>query len=146
MAAVTLAGFGMATAASASTTSGVAHATITAVPRADTPSAKPELTPKGCNGVNFCSYNQTNGGHLCFQTDTNRDLWPDGCADANQSAYNRNGNAVDLYFGYDYGGAYYTLYSGNYLLYMSQNSFNECKSCAGYGDEMANNVVSSRFL
>ena len=36
---------------------------------AHAPSAGPELTPKGCNGVNFCSYNHANGVHLCFQTD-----------------------------------------------------------------------------
>ena len=149
MAVLTISSFGIANAATASAaTAGRSspEASVHLVHQGSATSAKPELTPKGCNGSNFCSYNEINGGHLCFQTDKNVTLWPEGCANSNQSAYNRNGNAVDLYWGDDYSGAYFILYSGNYLLYMSQNTFNECKSCDGYGQEMADNVASSRFL
>ena len=111
-----------------------------------TTSHVPNLTPKGCNSGNFCSYNAGNGGHLCFQTNKNIGAWSDACANHNDSAYNRNGNSVNLYYFAAYGGAYATLYSGNYFLYMNQNHFNECTaSCDGLGEAMQNNVASSKF-
>lgn len=101
--------------------------------------------PSGCNSGNYCSYNQGNGGSLCFQTHINQN-WPSGCANKNDSGYNRNGNAVNLYWGPSYQDAYYTLYSGHYLLYMTQNTFNQCSTCFGYGQQLADNVMSSAFL
>jgi hypothetical protein len=106
----------------------------------------PALAPKGCNSNNFCSYNAGNGGSLCFQTAKSVTSWPSACRDHNDGAYNRNGNSVNLYYFTYYGGAYSTLYSGNYWLYMSKNHFTTCgNSCDGQGLAMQNNVESHQF-
>jgi hypothetical protein len=105
---------------------------------------RPDGAPAGCNSGNYCSYNQGNGGDLCFQTHINQN-WPNGCANQNDSGYNRNGNAIDLFWGFDQSGAWYTLYSGHYLLYMTQNYFNNCSTCGGYGQQLGYNVSSSAF-
>jgi hypothetical protein len=145
---ISVAAFAIMPAASAATlTRPATHAAAGSVKERTAP--KVIEAPSGCNSNNFCSYNAGNGGSLCFQTSSDRSSWPGACAGHNDGAYNRNGNSVNLYWGYNYSDAYYTLYSGNYLLYMSKNKFNECVGggthCAGYNDTMQNQVVSSAF-
>jgi hypothetical protein len=134
---------GMASAATAAPTHPAA------APHAGLMSPNSARQPDGCNNNNFCSYNAGNGGDLCFQTSSNKSVWPSACLDANDGAYNRNGNSINLYRGLNYTDAYFTLYSGNYLLYMSKNDFNACPNggtnCSGYGQDMQNKVGSSRF-
>jgi hypothetical protein len=126
-----------------------AHAAASAPAAATSPGhvqAPPPGAPSGCNNNNFCSYNQGNGGSLCFQTSVNVQAWPGPCANHNDSAYNRNGNSVNLYYYAYYDGAYATLYSGNYWLYMSRNYFTNCSNnCDGLHEAMQNNVASSHF-
>jgi len=114
-----------------------------------TTSVSPALAPKGCLGDNFCSYNKGNGGSLCFQSDKSKPTWATACENHNDGAYNRNANSVNLYYLPLYGGAYSTLYSGNYWLYMSKNYFSQCNdlndSCLGKGEAMQNNVASDKF-
>jgi hypothetical protein len=130
--------------------SGVASAATAAPVRPAAP-AQPTASrqPDGCNNNNFCSYNAGNGGDLCFQTSSDRSEWPAACLDHNDGAYDRNGNSVNLYWGIGYSEAYYTLFSGNYLPYMSKNKFNHCvgggTGCAGYNEAMQNQVASSAF-
>ena len=111
---------------------------------------QPNLTPKGCNSGNFCSYINGNGGSLCFQTNKSVPAWPSGCMDNNDSAYNHSSHPVNLYYYTDYSDAYASLGAGNYWLYMSKNHFNKCSdgsgSCDGLGYEMQNNVESNKFF
>jgi hypothetical protein len=106
---------------------------------------QPEGAPAGCPSGKFCSYNQTNGGDLCFTTTSTSDLTP-GCANKNQSAYDNDSVNVELFYGAGETGAYYLLGAGDYLLYMDTNNFNHCvgggTSCAGYGDTLGNDVHS----
>lgn len=50
----------------------------------------PTYPPSGCNAGYFCSYNQGNGGSLCFQTKSNVATWAPACAGHNDGAYNKN--------------------------------------------------------
>lgn len=106
----------------------------------------PPSHPDNCFSGYFCSYNGTNGSGLCFQTTASVNF-PPGCENMNNSVYNNDPNNI-AYLSYleDYQGAYYTLYPGHYLLYMSKNTFNQCPgggtSCAGYGQPMNDNVES----
>lgn len=108
-----------------------------------------QFAPSGCNSGNFCSYNQGNGGSLCFQTNTDTAYWPVSCADQNDSAFDNSSTAINLYWGWDYSDAYFHLCANCYLLYMTQNYFNQCPgggtSCPGYGQAMYDNVESSKF-
>jgi hypothetical protein len=145
---ISVAAFAIMPAASAATlTRPATHAAAGSVKERTAP--KVIEAPSGCNSNNFCSYNAGNGGSLCFQTSSSVGVWPGPCLDHNDGAYNRNGNSVDLYRGLNYTDAYYTLYSGNYLLYMSKNKFNACPSggtsCSGYNASMQNAVGSNRF-
>lgn len=109
-----------------------------------------QFAPSGCDSGNFCSYNQGNGGALCFQSSTSTAYWPVACADQNDSAFDNSSRAIDLYWGWDYSDAYFQLCANCYLLYMTQNYFNACPgggtSCSGYGQEMYDNVESSKFI
>jgi hypothetical protein len=72
------------------------------------------------------------------------------CANQNDSAFNnRSTYGVDLYWGYEEYGAYYHLAAGHYLLYMTQNYFDQCAggghTCSGYGQSMGYNVASVLF-
>jgi hypothetical protein len=132
-------------------------AAFAGVPMASTPgegtsqtghggTVSPNLAPGGCNSGNFCSYNKGNGGDLCFQTNVNVPYWSENCANHNQSAYNRNINSINLYYGGDYWDAYSVLGSGNYWLYMDNNYFNRCGTdCYGLNEPMGYNVASSKF-
>src|SRR5215475_11397625 len=79
--------------------------------------------PSGCNNNNLCEYNSGNGGNLCFQTSQSSPGWPSACSYHNEGEYNRNGNAVYLFRSAFYGGCYYLLYSGHYLLYNAKDHF-----------------------
>ena len=146
--AVTIAAAGGAFAAapaSAATTHHTAahHIAATHTPRGR--HTRPEA-PSGCNSNNFCSYNQGNGGSLCFQTSSEVYQWSNACYKHNDSAYNRNGNSVNLFYCTGYHCAYATLYSGNYWLYMNQNKFTTCSNnCDGLNAEMMNQVASNQF-
>ncbi len=109
----------------------------------------PPPAPSGCNPGYFCSYNEGNGGDLCFQKVTTGN-YPTGCADANDGAFNNSSESVKIYYEFNESGAYYLLGPGDFLLYMTQNDFNQCDgggtSCAGYGQPMGNNAESVKFV
>jgi len=132
--------------AHAATTSSAVH-TATASASATPPVAAPAGCPKG----DVCFYNQGNGGALCGYTDANstnlHGLAPFG-HDCNNigpsgSIYN-NGNScrgcsdVKLYYDNAYGGAWYCLTMGSYLLHIEQNHYNGGGSGAdGHGQTLA---------
>jgi hypothetical protein len=124
-----------ATSASAATAPGV-----TAI------APSPEGAPDGCVPGDFCSYNEGNGGDLCWSTTSSYANLPAACADENDSAYNYGATAYNLYYYTGETGAYYTLGAESYLLSMSTNYFNHCPgggtACAGYGDPVGYNVES----
>ena len=145
MSAVTIAAAGGAFAA-APASAATHHAATRHAATTHSPRTRPEGAPAGCNSNNFCSYNQGNGGSLCFQTSVSVQAWRTACANHNDGAYDRNGNSVELYYYAYYDGAYAILYSGNYWLYMTQNKFTNCSNnCDGLGEAMANNVASNYF-
>jgi hypothetical protein len=123
------------------TTSGAIH--IPAPPR-----VRPDV-PSGCDLYHYCTYNQSNGGDLCEQLGGTGNL-NSACANKNDSGYNhRTVYSVNLYWGSGETGAYYNLGPGHYLLYMTQNNYNQCNggghSCNGYGQEIGYNLASVKF-
>jgi hypothetical protein len=136
---------GAAMAAPVSATPHNTTAQAAAATTAKTQDPPPPPAPSGCTGNNFCEYNSGNGGSLCFQTNANDPGWPGGCADHNEGEYNRNGNAVYMYDTGKYGGCYYLLYSGNYLLYNADDHFEggggDCTS-----ETLEHKLVSSKFV
>jgi hypothetical protein len=132
---VTVAGASIASASSTTTTT--TTATALAPP--------PPSAPAGCGSGYFCSYKNGNGGNLCFSTTATSNLSP-GCNTDIDSSYNNMAVNNELFYGSGESGAYYLLGAGNYLLYMSANSFNTClgggTSCTGYNTVMQNHVYS----
>jgi hypothetical protein len=125
-----------------------AKATVTAV--------HPMSAPAGCVSGNFCVYRDTNGGDLCLTTPGALKDWG-GCANHDQSLYN-NGtpvafDAVDIFWGHGYAGAYYCLPRGGYLLFANENRFDHPGAIAGdggtansgLGDKVGNNAASHHW-
>jgi hypothetical protein len=131
--------------AGAASTSAVTASSGTTTPQTTPP---PPGAPAGCPGGFFCSYNQGNGGDLCFTSRFSTN-YPTGCANQNDGAYNQTSVYANLYWGPDYADAYYSLCNGCYLLYMTQNYFVNCPgggtSCFGYDEAMGNNVASVKL-
>jgi hypothetical protein len=105
--------------------------------------------PSGCDLYHYCTYNQGNGGDLCEQMGGTGNL-NSACANHNDSGFNnRTVYSVDLFWGSGETGAFYNLCHGCYLLYMTQNHYNQCKggghSCSGFGQQIGYNLASVRF-
>jgi hypothetical protein len=124
-----------------------------ASPVVHTAAASPDVplnAPAGCPRGDVCFYYKGNGGNLCGYTDANssnlvglapnhkdcNNIGPSG------SIYN-NGNScsgcqdVNLYYLTGYGGAWYCLPKGHYLLYIEQNHFIRGVGLAGYKEILA---------
>ena len=101
--------------------------------------------PAGCPAGDFCAYSKTNGGNLCYTMSKSGSLG--SCGSLIQSSYNYNGSqSAQLFYSASYGGASYCLGPGDYLLYMSQNTFNKGSGKAGYGKPLDNHVLSMKFV
>ncbi len=113
-----------------------------------TSATPPPPGPSGCNGGYFCTYNEGNGGDLCEQMNATGNLAA-GCSGQNDSGFNNSSVGVSLYAGINEGGAYYYLGSSDYLLYETQNHFNQCTgggtSCGDYGGEIYDHLQSVQF-
>jgi hypothetical protein len=138
-----------ATGASAATAKGSGRPQAFHIPVPPNVRVMPQGAPSGCNLYRYCTYNQGNGGDLCEQMASTGNL-NSACANKNDSGYNnRTLYGVNLYWGYDESGAYYYLGAGDYLLYMTENYFNQCNggghSCSGYGQEIGYNLASVLF-
>jgi hypothetical protein len=115
------------------------------------------LTPKGCASGNFCVYTQGNGGSLCLTTPGNATDWG-ACANHDMTLFN-NGtqatyDAVDVFWGRGYAGAYACLERGDYWLYATQNVFDHIGSkggdgakdgYTGLGEAVGNNAASHHW-
>lgn len=126
-------------------------ATSATSPTAPAPSSS--VSPQGaptCNVYDFCSYNRTNGGTLCFFT-THTQNYPANCSTEGKSAYNRWAGYARLHYLGTEGGAYYQLPETGYLLYMTENTFNHCATstaadrCDGLGTTLYDNVASVKL-
>jgi hypothetical protein len=108
--------------------------------------AAPAGKPAGCGTAHFCSYQQGNGGSICYNTATTYiAAWSAKCQTVD-SVFNNGASAgVRLYYLTNAGGADYCLGNTDYLLYMTQNTFDEGSGKSGYGQPMGNHVKSSRF-
>jgi hypothetical protein len=73
-----------------------------------------------------------------------------GCSGDNDSGFNNSSVAVEMFAGINEGGAYYYLGSSDYLLYETQNHFNQCTGggtgCGDYGGEIYDHLQSVQFL
>lgn len=123
------------------------HLASAATPAA-TPGVTPDSQPEGCTFGYYCTYNSGNGGTLCEQIDTNSNLRT-GCRNENESGYNNTyGRTVHLRWGVitTVNSTFYALGAGDYLLYMTENYFNDCpgggETCYGWGESMGYNVAS----
>jgi hypothetical protein len=107
---------------------------------------KPDGSPSGCPGGDFCAYSSGNGGNLCEDFSTSSNLTTN-CAENIQSSFNNSSTySDDLWLKVNYTGAYYGLGKGDYLLYMAENYFDYCPGggtgCFGYNTAMADSVYS----
>jgi hypothetical protein len=127
---------------------GALAASTPAAPAAAHPAAhgtalKPAGNPAGCGTAHFCSYKQGNGGSICYNTPNSISSWSTACRTVDSVYNNGAAAAVRLYYNTGYGGAWYCLGNGKYLLHMTANTFNQGSGRAGYGQPMANHVKSS---
>ena len=112
--------------------------------------APPPPAPDGCFAGYYCSYNQGNGGSLCWTTSGSANL-SSGCADHNDSGYNDSSAVTNLHYCFGYECAYYALGAGDYLLYMTENTFYSCANnnyanrCVGLNIEVGYNLASVYF-
>lgn len=114
--------------------------------------ALPAGVPTRCPQGDFCSYNQVNGGGLCWKYSGNGPNM-NNCANTDQSVFN-NGYAgtydvVFMYWGPNYEGAYTCLTQGNYWLYATDYKFNNHAPSDflldAYGETVASNVESYKW-
>jgi hypothetical protein len=116
------------------------------VSHATTSSAKaPRGNPAGCGTAHFCSYKNGNGGNICYNTPNSIASWSTACRTVDTVYNNGAAAAVRLYWGTNYTDAWYCLGNGDYLLHMTQNTFNQGSGKPGYQQPMANHVKSSRL-
>jgi hypothetical protein len=114
------------------------------------PAAIPFGAPGGCPSGAVCFYNQGNGGDLCGIWYGN--AYPDlgGCTNKAWSVFNNGSSCsgcqdVNLYWGSSFGGAWYCLPQGGYLLYLDKDHFNRGPGKSGYGEQMAHNIASAKW-
>lgn len=156
LAALLFLGVGLTEGQSASAAAVTSHgSSVGAHAMAVPPAAVRGAAPAGCPSGDVCFYFQGNGGDLCGYTNANSynlgsgpgGLAPYGnhCENIGPSGsiYN-NGTTcsgcqdVKLYYDQGYGGAWYCLPKGSYLLFIEQNHFNGGGSGAdGYGQTLA---------
>jgi hypothetical protein len=107
---------------------------------------RPHGKPAGCGTANFCSYKKGNGGSICYDNSNNQPSWSTNCRTVDSVFNNGAAAAVRLYFDTNYGGAWYCLGNGDYLLYMTKNTFDDGGSTKdGHGQPMGNHVKSSEL-
>jgi hypothetical protein len=139
IAAVALAAAGLALGPAAAALAAPASAARVAAP------AVPAPHPAGCGTAHFCSYHNGNGGSICYNTASSITSWSTSCRTVDSVFNNGAAAGARMYFEIHYGGSWYCLGNGDYLLNMTANTFNKGTGLAGYTQPLANHVKSSKL-